>query len=233
MHMLTFVFVRDSVPDVRAEVERLMAGSKLAPDREYPTYQKRCFCVGEVAYGDSLRAIDDSPRRIAWDNQIKIAREAGDEALENSILRERLLAIQELQVQHPAYDKADPECMYGCGGAGFRVYSRDPALHHDWWAIGGRWDGVFATAEDILDGLGNSYPGSVARVRNITTYTLPAAMITADGLWYEQPVAVINFLDIEEWLPYEKEGYQSWCRQVADAYVQHQDHFVVAVDVHL
>jgi len=228
--MLVFVFVRDSVPNVRDEVERLIAGSELAPNKEYPTYQKRCFCVGELAYGDSLRAIDDSPRGIAWHNQINAAREAGDEVLENSILRERMLAIQELQCLHPGYEKADPEC--GCGGVGFHVYSRDPSRHHDWWDIGGRWNGVFSTTEDIIDGDGDNYPGNVARVRDIPTDTLPAAIITADGLWYEKLMYLSNFLDVEEWLPYEKEEYQRWGRQVADFYVQHQDHFVVAVDVH-
>lgn len=233
MHMLVFVFVRDSVPNVRDEVERLMAGSNLAPGKEYPTYQKRCPCVGELTYVDSVRAVDESPQGIAWDDQLRRAREAGDEALENSILRERMLAIQELQIQHPAYEKVDPECDYGCEGAGFRVYSRNPAHHHDWWCIGGRWDGVFATTEDILDGGGNSYSGNVARVRDVRTETLPAAIITADGLWYEQLVYFSNWLDVEEWIPYEKEEYQRWSRQVVDAYVQHQDHFVVAVDVHV
>lgn len=232
MHMLVFVFVRDSVLNVRDEVERLMAGSKLAPNKEYPSYQKRCSCVGEVAEGDSFRAIDESPRGIAWKDQLDAAREAGDETLVNRILRERKMAVLELQRQHPAYEKVDPECDYGCGGAGVHVYSRDPALHHDWWEIGGRWEGFFSKMEDILDGDGNSCPGNAARVRNVPTDTLPAAIITAEGLWYEPLVTVINFLDVEEWLPYEKEGYQDWCRKVADAYRQHQDHLVVAVDVH-
>jgi len=230
--MLVFVFVRDSVPNIRDEVARLMAGSKLAPGKEYPTYQKRCICLGEEAYGDSFRAFNESPRGIAWEEQLNAAREAGDEALENSLLRERMLAVQELQLQHPGYEKADPECMHRCGGTGFRVYSRDPARHHDWWVIGGQWNGFFSTTEDILDGDGKNYPGNVARVRDIPTDTLPAVMITADGLWYEMLIDVTNFLDVEEWLPYEREGYQDWCRQVADAYVQHQDHLVVAVDAH-
>ena len=233
MHMLVFVFVRDSVRNIRDEVARLMAGSKSAPGKEYGSYQKRCICVGEVAYGDSSRAFDESPRGMAWKDQLNAAREAGDEALDHSLLRERMLAVQELQRQHPGYEKPDPECGC-CRGAGFDVYSRDPARRQDWWEIGGRWDGFFATmtTEDILDGDGDSYPGNVARVRDIPTDTLPAVMITADGLWYEMLIAVTNFLDVEEWLPYEREGYHDWCQQVADAYAQHQDHLVVAVDAH-
>jgi hypothetical protein len=232
MHMLVFVFVRDSVPNVRAEVERLMAGSNLQPGREYPSYQKRCSCVGEEAYWDSFRAFDESPRGIVRKHELDAAREAGDETLENRLLRERILAAQALQLQHPGYDKPDPECS--CRGAGFRVWSCDPAHHHDWWGIGGRWDGFLARmGEDILDGDGNSYPGNVARARDIPTDTLPSAFITADGLWYEKLVDFSSGLDVEDWIPYEKQEYQRWSRQVADAYVQHQDHLVVAVDVHL
>jgi len=233
MHILTFVFVRDSMSCVRDAVGRLVAGSHLAPDKEYPCYQKRCSCVGEEAYWDSIRAVDESPRGIAWNNQLKAAREAGDDTLERSIIRERMLACQELQLKHPGYEKADPECDYRCGGAGFHVYSRDPALHHDSWVIGGRWDGLFSTMEDIRDREGNSYRGNIARARAVPMDTLPAAIITADGLWYEQLVYFSNPLDVEEWLPYEKQEHQRWCRQVADSCMQHQDHFVVVVDVHL
>ncbi|HRI69837.1 MAG TPA: hypothetical protein PK156_36660 [Polyangium sp.] len=232
MHTLTFVFIPDSASNARDEVELVMAGSNFEPEREYPTYEERCFCVGTKARNESRRDFDEVPRGIALKNQWSAARVAHDDALEKSIIRERYLAVQELQIQHPAHEQPDPRCSV-CRGAGFCVRSRDPARHYDWWVIGGRWKGYFSTMEDLVDEDGHSYQGNVARVRDISPNTLPGAIVTADGLWYEQPVDISGIVDIEEELPYEKQAHQRWCQQVTDIYAQHSGHFVVVVDVHL
>jgi len=232
MHTLTFVLVPESARDIRDEVEFLLAGSNLDSDREYPTYHVLCSCIGRKAFDESIRSIDESPRGITWLERLKAARAANDATLEQGILRERLLAVRELELQHPAYDQIDPRCSW-CSGTGKQVQSRDPAQHHDWWVIGGRWSGYFSDAPDVLDEDGDSYRGNVARMRDVSPETLPAAMVTAEGHYHEGPGLVTDLLEEEELPPHDRQERQRWRQEVAEIYARHPNHFVVVVDVHL
>lgn len=231
MHTLVFVFVPDSEPDIREAIELLMEGSGADPNKEYPEYLETCYCLGNSAFQESVRDIDASPTGVDCAERLQAARDAKDKALERTILRERVLAIRALETQHPAYEQPDPRCFL-CKGQGSYMQSRDPAKHHDWWVLGGRWEGYFSTTNG-LDPENDPHWGNVAHIRDVPPDTLPGAMVSADGLWYEGSEFATDLLEAHEMRPHEQEENRRWRQEVAALYAGHPDHVVVVVDVHL
>lgn len=231
MHTLVFVFVPDSEPDIREAIELLMEGSGADPNKDYPNYDETCYCVGNAAFHESVRDVNASPSETARTERLQAARAAKDAALERTILRERVLAIRALEMLHPGYEQPDPKC-HRCKGTGSHEESRDPAKHHDWWTLGGRWAGYFSTTNGI-DPENDPHWGNVAHIRDVPLDTLPAAMVSADGLWYEGSDFATDLLEPHEMRPHEQVAVRRWKQEVAELYARHPDHVVVVVDVHL
>jgi len=222
MHSLVFVIVPKIGPALETEVSRLASGGW----REFDTYEQPCSCIGSVAHNESWKQVDTSPDGVEWLRDLKTARGRHDADTEREILRQRYRRVRSIEENHPHYGRIDEACDI-CSGRGVNQYSRDPAQHHDWWVVGGRWDGLLGPVSGIA--------GNVARLADLTERICPAAVITADGDWYEGPMTIAAIPDFREPadVPEEEIAAIAAWRQTFAAFAEHyRGHFAVAVDCH-
>ena len=221
MHSLVFVILPPAVLDRRDAVARVLAGEA----RDYETHDIPCSCVGRIALSEAWRQVDGSAEGIQWLRDMALARGRDDAAAEREILRERYTRFLSLKQAHPQFARADADCEV-CEGRGVNTVSRNPAEHHDWWVIGGRWDGL----------LRSQLGPNVARVEDVSTDVCPAAVVTAEGDWYEGPATMPTNAEFREPADIPEEEHvslASWKDAVAVLLDRYRDHLVVAVDCHL
>ena len=182
--------------------------------KEVPEYDRKCYCVGDLARKDAdvveLRMLGkiDEAREAYWARPEAERTDAKWRELarldEREALRARVLA------GHHWADKPDPRCGYysagypdwtpeqvgtryddgsGCGGTGTYRSTYNPDSKWDWWKMGGRWAGY-------LSGLGD-----------VTTVDA----VLADGRDWEKdcPFAVLYRNEAGEWTWAEK-GQMGW-----------------------
>ena len=113
-----------------------------------------------------------------WLRELERARERQDTATERDVLRQRYGRFLSANRAHPQFGRAAPDCEF-CQGRGINDGSRNPAEHHDWWQIGGRWDGALGSFSEL--------GSNVARLEDVPADLCPAAVVTAEGDWYEGP----------------------------------------------
>lgn len=112
----------------------------------------------------------------------------------------------------------------------FVVQVYNPQGMWDYWAIGGRWDGVIQGKSRITKGLSNYGPEheqlqyNICSVRALSPDVLPEVVVTPDGRWYEQEMRSIY--------PTSQEN-EVWRKVVQPLLERYQDCFAVGVDIHL
>jgi hypothetical protein len=219
-HTLVFVMVPPTVVDLDVAVSRLLEGSS----RNYETYEVSCSCIGQVAFAEAWRQVDGSSEGQLWLAELKLARERQDTATD--VLRRRYRRFVSANRAHPQFGHVSDDCEI-CQGSGVNGVSRNPAQHHDSWQIGGRWDGVLGPFSKLGPNL--------ARLEDLRFYPCPAAVVTAEGDWYEGPLTLASnpeFREPEE-VPEEKlAALASWRQTLARFVDRYRGHLVVAVDCH-
>ena len=214
--------VPPTVPDLESAVSRLLEGAS----RDYETYEAPCSCIGQVAFGDAWRQVDGSSVGEQWLRELERARERQDTATERDVLRQRYGRFLSANRAHPQFGRAAPDCEF-CQGRGINDVSRNPAEHHDWWQIGGRWDGALGSFSEL--------GSNVARLEDVPADLCPAAVVTAEGDWYEGPANLpsnAEFRAPSDVPEEERVALASWKQLVASFADRYRGHLVVAVDCH-
>lgn len=112
----------------------------------------------------------------------------------------------------------------------FMIETYNPNSHWDYWAIGGRWDGVIQGKSRNTKGRSNYGPEheqlqyNICPVRELPENVLPEWILTPDGKWYEQ--------EMRSLYPTPQEN-EAWRKVVQPLLEQYQDCFAVGVDCHL
>src|SRR5262245_23131688 len=188
MHSLVFVLVSSTVKDIKAEVERLLAGSDYNPYKQFQRYETPCWCIGSKAHFDSYRTFESTPEGTDLLLRLKDARARQDQTTQDELLLQRFVAARAIEKEHPAYRQPDPECEL-CQGTGISIESRDPKSQWDYWQIGGRWSGLFTThPSPVRDD--EELRTNTAQVRDIPEDAFPAAIVTPEGDWYVGPIVM-------------------------------------------
>jgi hypothetical protein len=130
-----------------------------------------------------------------------------------------------LEEAHPQYGRVDDDCEI-CQGRGVNEMSRDPAQHHDWWVVGGRWDGVLGEVGGVA--------GNVARLEDLPGRVCPAAVVTPAGDWHEGPTSLANseFRKPSDVPADELAAAADWRRTFASFAERYRGYFAVAMDCH-
>jgi hypothetical protein len=221
MHYLTYVLVRR--PEDAAETAaRLLAGSELDPARSFASFQLPCSCCGSLAMSKGYAAFESSLHGQEVMSALKALRQGavpGWEPQEVQLLSERYLAARKHAAMQGDFEQPDPECDT-CLGTGRYSASRDPAQHHDWWAIGGRWAHLFTD--------------NVAPFQAAVQARTPTAVVTASGEWHEEgSLRTPAFLSDPESVERLRRECLPWAEELAALVDAYQDHYAVVVDCHL
>ena len=222
MHYLVFVMVPPTVADREAAVSRLLEGAS----RDYETYEVPCSCIGEVAFAEAWRQVDGCADGQQLLREIELARARQDTTAERDFLRQRYRRFLSANRAHPQFGRVTADCEI-CQGRGVNEFSRNPAEHHDWWQIGGRWDGALGSFSEL--------GSNVARLEDVPADLCPAAIVTAEGDWYEGPATLPSNVELREPsdVPEEERvALASWKQLVASFADRYRGHLVVAVDCH-
>jgi hypothetical protein len=222
MHSLVFVMVPPTVPDLEAAVSPLLEGTS----RDYETYEVPCSCIGEVAFAEAWRQVDGSSEGQQWLRELEVARERQDTTAERDVLRHRYRRFLSANQAHPQLGRVTPDCEI-CQGRGVNNVSRNPAEHYDWWQIGGRWDGALGSFSELGP--------NVARLEDVPADLCPAAVVTAEGDWYEGPATQPSSGEFREPgdVPHEElVALASWKQLLASFACRYRGYLVVAVDCH-
>jgi len=222
MHSLVFVIVPRTGAGLETAVSRLMEGSW----REFETYEQPCSCVGAVARFASSKEVDTSQEGVEWLRDLRLARERNDATTVREILRRRYRRARSIEEAHSQYGRIDDDCEI-CGGRGSNEMSRDPAQHHDWWTVGGRWDGLLGPVSDIA--------ANVARLEDLPGRICPSAVVTPEGDWHEGPMSLPSNVDFREPADMpddEVAALASWEQTFTAFAERYPGHFAVAVDCH-
>ena len=145
------------------------------------------------------------------------------------MLAERYRAAQAISSARDDYERPDAECGT-CRGTGCWERSRDPARHVDWWQIGGRWDGLLLESSEVP--MRALLSGNAAPVADVLGRQIPAAVVSADGQWYETGMPFPR-----EFLPLEERADEiareaAWQATVEALLRRHPLHLAVVVDCH-
>jgi hypothetical protein len=222
VHSLVFVIVPSTEPDIIGKVSRLVEGGF----RDYDTFQVGCSCLHQAAFAEAWRQVDASIEGQRWLEDLQLARNNHDVAAEREILRQRYRRATSLERAHPQFGRVSEDCEI-CEGRGVYEVSRDPAQHHDWWIVGGRWNGLLGP----LSGLG----ANVARLEDFPEHLCPQAVVTPEGDWHEGPStqpANAEFRDAEDVPEDERIALAEWARTVRSFVERYRGHLAVAVDCH-
>jgi hypothetical protein len=221
MHSLVFVILSEVGPNLEADVSRLLDGGC----REFETYERPCSCVGAVARAASWKQVDTSPEGAEWLRDLRAARERHDADAEREILRRRYRRARAVEEAHRQYGRVDEDCVI-CEGLGVNEFSRDPAEHHDWWVIGGRWDGLLGRVGGVA--------ANVALLEALPGRVCPAAVVTPEGDWHEGPTSLANgeFREPADMPQDELAAVADWQRTYESFAERHRGQFAVAVDCH-
>jgi len=130
MHSLVFVLVPSTTKHIKAEIERLLAGSEYDPEKQFQQYKTPCSCIGSKALFDSYRLLESTPEGANLLLKLREARARHDRTSEEEVLVQRFTAARTIEKGHPAYRQPDPECEM-CDGTGISMDSRDPRSHWD------------------------------------------------------------------------------------------------------
>ena len=221
MHSLVLVILSEVGPNLEADVSRLLEGGW----RTFETYERPCSCVGAVARAAAWKQVDTSPEGTEWLRGLQAARERQDADAEREILRRRYRRARTVEEVHPQYGRVDEDCEI-CEGLGVNEFSRDPAEHHDWWVIGGRWDGLLGQ----IGGLA----ANVALLETLPGRVCPAAVVTPEGDWHEGRTSLANveFREPADVPEDELAASADWQRTYESFAERYRGQFAVAVDCH-
>jgi hypothetical protein len=230
MHSLVLVLVPSTAQDIKADIERLLAGSDYDPGKQFQQYETSCSCIGFKASFDSYRIFESTPEGADLLLRLTRARASQDRTTEEELLLQRFIASRAIAKENPAYRQPDPECEL-CHGTGISLGSRDPKSHWDYWTIGGRWSGLF-TDLPSHDNDDEELQSNIARVRDIPDDIVPAAIVTPEGDWYAGPIVMEDELfeahrDKEELLP-----RKHWDQEARALLSHYPGHFAIVVDCH-
>jgi len=160
---------------------------------------------------------------------LRQAREAKDTAAEAILLQERHDSALLVASAHPGFLLVDTGCDT-CHGTGLISLSRNPAKHVDWWVIGGRWNRFFRLDDDATAECESELDGNTALVEELSSETIPSAIVTPDGLWHEAPFAFgLALMPLSE---SDRDAHADWCREARALIKSYPNHLVVAVDCH-
>lgn len=154
---------------------------QLAPfdeDREVPTYDRNCFCIGTVASRDARDKADtklntsiDDIRKAYWELP---ETEQSDEKWDE-MTKELFETRESIKKKHPLYQKPDPDCNE-CHGVGTYKSQYNPNSKWDWYETGGRWTGYFKLKDGaegklgrpgVFDNKAKVNSADIARVKDI------------------------------------------------------------------
>ena len=229
MHLLTFVFVPVGASDVSKHLDAVLNGR----DRvhcTFPNFTVRCSCIGSVASHAGFNAFDESERGQRVGALLADARRTGDSDTERLLLRERRIAARTIESAHPERGKVDPTCDI-CNGSGAFEQSRDPATHVDWWSVGGRWELLFRSNDDVTVPSPPTIEANTLPAPLVPRTIMPAAVVTPEGHWFELPVRY-SFIEPSEATLEEAAIINEWRLQVRDFFDRHHDCNVILVDCH-
>jgi hypothetical protein len=230
MHSLVFVLVPSTTKAIKAEVERLLAGSDSDPEKQFQRYEISCSCIGSKAFFDSYRTFESTSEGADLLLRLNNVRASQDRTLQEELLLQRFTAARAIEKEHPAYRQPDPECEL-CHGRGIATESGDPRSQWDYWEIGGRWSGLFTTLPSPVHD-DDELRTNTVRVHNIPDDIIPAAVITPEGDWYAGPIVIEDELfeahrDEEELRP-----RRHWAQETQTLLSHYPDHLAIAVDCH-
>jgi hypothetical protein len=170
--------------------------------------------------------LDGSTEGQRWLEDLQLAPTQLNEAAEREILRQRYRRATSLERAHPQFGRVTEDCEI-CAGRGVNEFSRDPGQHHDWWEIGGRWNGLLGP----LSGLA----ANMARVEDLPGHIWPAAVVTPEGDWHggpNTPPANAEFRNSEDVPEEERIALAQWALTVRGFLERYRGHLAVAVDCH-
>ena len=223
MHSLVFVLVPPDTAQIKEKVTELLSP---APERRFPDYPVECSCVGWAAMRHGYNTVDESPDSQHLVQQLRAAHTDQDPERIGHLVQVRLQAATEVARTHSLFGKPDPDCDI-CQGTGTWMGTRNPASHWDYLCIGGRWDGViFGTPRrDDLVNAGEEHERleyNCAPVRQLPEDLIPHAIVTPDGLWYEEA----------NWASTEEAVKERWREEARALLKRHQNCLAIAVDCH-
>lgn len=156
-HFLTVVLVPAAKNHEQAEAAVTELLAPYSENLEVPEYQKRCWCVGQLADDAAHDAADSvatwDQLRESFNQKYPVSdgkhpfdlpedeQEARDAAW-TALIAPRVAAHEKALLGHPMAEKPDPDCT-SCDGRGVYTSTSNPKAQWDWWQIGGRWTGTF------------------------------------------------------------------------------------------
>lgn len=196
------------------------ATKALAPfdeNMEVPEYMEPCFCVGGAARNHAQAAATaahgtmESLRQSFRSHTIELRESGADvDAAWQAHIASWLDVRAAAEAAHPMAGKPDPDCEE-CGGSGQSATTRNPKSRWDWWAIGGRWDGLI--------------PDNACAVRDIPAEVRTFAVLDVGGVWHERGRM--------GWFAMVSDEKDDWAATCAAILAANADAFAVLVDVHI
>lgn len=246
-HFTVGIIVPQSVEDVEAEIDRLLA--PYSEHLEVPAYDAKCYCVGRIAnsYGEdeairqhgtwadkreAFRA-ELQRRNLNWDSE---GTDALWEEFTKDFKHQYRKTMFETARTHPLYQKPNPKCSK-CHGTGFYKTTYNPDSKWDWYRIGGRWDGDLIESPRRSDNgfnwdtdhqqlQNNSVPLEELLQRE-TLFTF-FALVTPDGQWHEKG-RMGWFAMVSDEMP--EEGWETVSLNLYKKY--REGHDIILVDAHI
>ena len=131
----------------------------------------------------------------------------------------------ELLSQHPSFEKPDPECET-CSGSGEHETTHNPKSKWDWYALGGRWNGMIAKylKPDAPEPENNNIvPLAHIDIENPDFGVF--AIVTPDGEWHQRAEM--------GWFGMTTNDNDAWEQDMATLLKQHEACIGVLVDCHI
>lgn len=259
-HFYVLALVPTSVPV--DEIENFI-DANMAPYSEelkVPEYDKKCWCVGNVARKEAREQADKEVASIPTlrdsFNDIRIAileasgekpahpwdvSEDTDEKLQTAWtehLRPRQEREEAILAAHAKLETADSDCEE-CNGTGTHKETYNPNSQWDWYRVGGRWDGVAAKIDRKSADNGFNFGAEHQELRN-NSISVAEALKTWEPK--DAPYAILG--PDGKWYAKGKMGWwgmsadkgknADWREEALAILKAHEgDHIMVGLDCHI